>query len=149
MKLPKLTLYNHQRGHKTSVRWIQKIARDALPDAMKAAKAADAPLLVLPEIEVSVVSDDEIARVHGDFLGDPTPTDVITFHHGEILVSADTAAVQGAEHGQDIDTELALYVIHGLMHLAGWEDDDPAEQQAMHRVQDEILSACVERLKSS
>ena len=114
---------------------------------MKAAKATDAPLLVLPEIEVSVVSDDEIARVHGDFLGDATPTDVITFHHGEILVSADTAARQGAEHGQDIDTELALYVIHGLLHLAGWEDDDPDEQKAMHRVQDEILAACVDRLK--
>jgi probable rRNA maturation factor len=148
VKLPKLTLYNHQRGHKTSVRWIQKIARNALPDAMKAAKVADAPLLVLPEIEVSIVTDEEIARVHAEFLSDATPTDVITFQHGEILVSADTAARQGAEHSQDIDTELALYVIHGLLHLAGWEDEDPDEQKAMHRVQDEILAACVERLKS-
>lgn len=106
---------------------------------MSAAKSPDAPLLTLPEIEVSIVSDAEITRVHADFLSDATPTDVITFHHGEIIVSADTAARQGAEHGQPIDRELALYVIHGLLHLAGWEDEDAAEQKEMHRLQDSIL----------
>ena len=139
MKPPKVAVFNHQHGHKTSARWIQKMARAALPDAMAAAKGDDAPLLSLPEIEVSIVSDDEIARVHADFLGDPAPTDVITFHHGEIIVSADTAARQGAEHDQDIDRELALYVIHGLLHLAGWNDEDTAEQKQMHALQEEIL----------
>lgn len=143
MKPPKLTVYNHQRGHKTAVRWIQKVARAALPDVAKAAKSPESPLLALQEVEVSIVSDNEIARVHADFLGDPTPTDVITFHHGEILVSADTAARQGAEHGQDIDRELALYVIHGLLHLAGWEDEDPEEQRQMHRLQERILAVAV------
>ena len=141
MKLAKLTVYNHQRGHKTSARWIQKVARAALPSCMEAAKSAAAPLLSLAEIEVSIVSDDEIARVHADFLGDATPTDVITFHHGEIIISAGTAARQGAENRQDIDRELALYVIHGLLHLAGWQDDDPEEQRQMQRLQESILDA--------
>lgn len=139
MKPPKLTIYNHQRAQKIAARWIQKVARAALPSCMGAAKSPDAPLLTLPEVEVSVVSDAEITRVHAGFLGDATPTDVITFHHGEIIVSADTAARQGAEHGQPIDRELALYVIHGLLHLAGWEDEDAAEQREMHRLQDSIL----------
>ena len=146
MKQLKVTLFNHQRAHKTTPRWIQKLARAALPAIIAAAKTTDAPLLSLAEIEVSIVSDEEIARVHADFLGDPTPTDVITFHHGEILVSADTAARQGAEHGQDVDLELALYVVHGLLHLAGWEDHDPAEQTQMHRLQEGILAAAVASL---
>jgi probable rRNA maturation factor len=72
-------------------------------------------------------------------LDDPTPTDVITFHHGEILVSADTAVRQGAEHGQTFDQELALYLIHGLMHLGGWDDHEEAEAKEMAQKQERIL----------
>lgn len=144
MKPPKLSVFDHQRSQKVAARWIQKVARLALPDAVKGARSADAPLLSLAEIEVSIVTDEEIGRVHADFLGDPEPTDVITFHHGEILVSADTATRRGSEHGNDIDRELALYVVHGLLHLAGWNDEDPAEQKAMHALQDKILAAAVE-----
>ena len=140
-KPPKLTVFNHQRAQKVAARWIHKIAKLALPDAIKATRNNEAPLLSLGEIEVSIVSDEEIGRVHAGFLGDPEPTDVITFHHGEILVSADTAARRGPEHGNDIDRELALYVVHGLLHLAGWDDEDPAEQQAMHALQEKILNA--------
>lgn len=141
MKASKLTVYNHQHERKVAVRWIQKVARRSLPDVLKAATSPDAALLSLREVEVSIVSDEAIARVHGDFLDDPTPTDVITFHHGEIIVSADTAARQGGEHRQDTDMELALYVIHGLLHLAGWNDEDPGEQERMHRLQERILKA--------
>lgn len=140
-KPPKLTVFNHQRTQKVTARWIQKIAKLALPDAIKAARENEAPLLSLGEIEVTVVSDEDIGRVHADFLDDPEPTDVITFHHGEILVSADTAARRGPEHGNDIDRELALYVIHGLLHLAGWNDEDPDEQTEMHALQEKILAA--------
>lgn len=143
MKPPKLTVFNHQREQKVATRWIQKVARIAMPGCMKAARLPAAPLLSLEEIEVSVVSDDEITRVHASFLDDATPTDVITFHHGEIIVSADTAACRSPEHGQDIDHELALYIVHGLLHLAGWNDEDMAEQKEMHRLQEQILAAAV------
>lgn len=148
MKLPKLTVFNHQRARKTATRWIQKAAREALPDVVRNAKAAGSVILGLAEIEVSIVTDEEITRVHADFLGDATPTDVITFHHGEILVSADTAARQGVAHGQGIDRELALYVVHGLLHLAGWDDHDADEQRAMHALQEELLANAVARLKT-
>lgn len=143
MKPPKLTIYNHQRAQKVDARWIQRTARAALPACLVAARDADAPLFALPEIEVSIISDQQITRVHAGFLEDATPTDVITFHHGEILVSADTAARQGPEHGQPLNCELALYVIHGLLHLAGWDDHDPAEQKQMHALQEDILRRAV------
>lgn len=139
LSLPKLRIYNRQKAHAIPLPWLRAIGKAALPGCFDAIKSPEAPLPSLPEIEVSIVSDEEIARVHGDFLDDPTPTDVITFHHGEILISADTALRQGAEHGQSLDHEVALYLVHGLMHLAGWDDHEEAEAREMTRRQEAIL----------
>ena len=136
---PRLLLYNRQRIHRPDIPWLRRLVKAALPHCLVAAKSAEVPLHHLDEIELTILSDAEIARVHGDFLGDPTPTDVITFHHGEILVSADTALRQGTAHGQPLDHELALYMIHGLMHLGGWDDHDADEAAEMTEKQYTIL----------
>lgn len=115
------------------------VGKKALPAVLAAATDAEAPLCHLEEVEISFVSDEAIAAVHGDFMDDPTPTDVITFHHGEILVSLDTAMRQGAEHGEPWERETALYVIHGLLHLAGWDDREEGQRREMHEVQGRIL----------
>jgi probable rRNA maturation factor len=140
---PRLHLHNHHPERRLPLRWLKQVAQAAIPRCQKAARSAEAPLLHLEEVEVSLVSDDDIARVHGEFLDDPTPTDVITFHHGEILVSTDTAARQGPDHGQDIRHETALYIVHGLMHLGGWDDHEPAEAAQMARLQEQILKECL------
>jgi probable rRNA maturation factor len=137
-KLPSLHVHNHQRQHKLDLRWLKKVAKAALPGCRGAAKSPDAPSLHLEEIEISLISDEEISRVHAEFLEDPTPTDVITFHHGEILISVDTAERQGSENGNSIADETALYIVHGLMHLGGWDDHEPDEAAEMARVQDGI-----------
>ena len=93
----------------------------------------------LQDIEVTLVSDAEIAAVHGEFLDDPTPTDVITFHHGEILISLETATRQAAQHGLSVAHETALYLVHGLLHLAGWDDHDPDSAAAMASLQERLL----------
>ena len=118
---------------------MKKVIRAALPLCRAQAKTSEAPLMHLDEIEFSIISDEEMTRVHTEFLDDPTPTDVITFHHGEILVSADTALRQGGEHGQSLDHELALYMIHGLMHLGGWDDHDAEEAAEMALKQEAVL----------
>jgi probable rRNA maturation factor len=139
---PTLRLYNHHptiKGAKAALSLWRRVARNALPKAMAEATSPDAPLLHLEEVEISFVDDDAIAAVHGDFMNDPTPTDVITFHHGEVIISLDTAKRQGAEHGQPWEKETALYVIHGLLHLAGWDDLEEEERKRMHAVQERIL----------
>ena len=108
MPLPKLRIYNRQKAHAISLPWLRRIGKAALPGCLAALKSPDAPLATLEEIEITLVNDADIARVHADFLDDPTPTDVITFHHGEILISADTALRQGTDHGQPLDHEVAL-----------------------------------------
>lgn len=129
------------------VDWLERVGNEAIKSALSVQKGGAPPLATLEEVEVSVVSDNDIARVHGEFLEDPTPTDVITFHHGEILISADTAERQGGEHGHSRNRELALYLIHGLLHLAGWDDHEPAEAAEMARHQESILIRTLESIE--
>ena len=143
MPLPALELYNHQEAHATPLELWQTQAERALPNVIAAAKSPDAPLHQLETVEISLVSDEAIAQVHGDFMNDPTPTDVITFHHGEIVISLDTAQRQAAENGEPYEREVARYIVHGLLHLAGWDDREESERTQMHEVQERILRGCL------
>jgi probable rRNA maturation factor len=126
--------------------WLEEakllaVLQRALPLCFAARGAGDdAPLAELTEVELTIVRDAEIAEVHGQFLADPTPTDVITFQHGEILASADTAAAVAATHGHEPLRELALYFIHGLLHLHGHTDAEDEPRRLMHDAQAIILA---------
>lgn len=137
-----LDVYDHHPGSPVSAAILAERGRLALPLCLES-PAAGAPCLLpgLREVEVSLVTDDEIARVHGEYLHDPTPTDVITFHHGEILISADTAVRVAGELGQPADREALLYLIHGLLHLNGHDDHEEESRDLMHARQEAILAA--------
>jgi probable rRNA maturation factor len=138
---PSLALYDHQPHHQLDLTRLSQLAESALPLCL-ARPGQDAPLLLADceEVEISFVDDDTIAGVHADFMSDPTPTDVITFQHGEIIISADTAARVAPEHGHSLERELGLYLIHGLLHLNGYDDLTPAAREIMHQTQAEILA---------
>ena len=93
----------------------------------------------LGEIELTIIDDPTIARVHGEFFDDSSATDVITFEHGEILISVETAERQAKKFDNDFHRELALYAIHGLAHLAGFDDRVEDDQTEMTKVQEELL----------
>ena len=125
-----ISLYNRQRK-----------VRLALPRLQRVAKAAfSAVLPPLAEVEVTFISDTVIARVHRDFMGIPGATDVITFGHGEILISAETARENALKYGRPLEEELARYIVHGLLHLKGYEDKTPAKRKQMHRVQEKMVT---------
>ncbi|HTJ79398.1 MAG TPA: rRNA maturation RNase YbeY [Rariglobus sp.] len=90
------------------------------------------------ELSLAFLTDRALAKLHGDFLDDPTTTDVITFEGqpelgvaGEVCVSADTAATFAKTHGKKFSEELTLYVVHGWLHLAGYDDLVPAKKRRM------------------
>jgi probable rRNA maturation factor len=90
------------------------------------------------ELSIAFFADPAIAALHANFLGDPAATDVITFEGnpglgtaGEICVSADTAAAYAAAHGRDFSGELTLYIVHGWLHLAGYDDLRPQKKRLM------------------
>ena len=101
----------------------------------------ETPLRNLEIVEAAVVSDACIAGLHRRFMGLEGPTDVLTFDHGEIVIGAGTASANAALHGKALEEELALYIIHGLLHLHGFDDKEPADAAEMARTQESILRA--------
>ncbi|MCH7994152.1 MAG: rRNA maturation RNase YbeY [Planctomycetes bacterium] len=108
-------------------------------------------------ISVALVDDPQIAELNAAHLGHDGPTDVLTFDlrdektqsggspnnriEGEIVVSVDTAAREAKSRGHDITTELALYAVHGTLHLLGFDDQASEDAARMHGLEDDILSS--------
>lgn len=93
------------------------------------------------ELSIALVDDEEIARVHDVYLGDDSPTDVITFpgeeeeFAGEIVVSAETARRAAREEDTTLAYEISLYLVHGLLHLSGLGDASEEERARMRRAE--------------
>ena len=134
---PQLEIYNRQENMNLDVEYVQDALQRALPLCIQKA-FSECPLLSLKKVEVSIVCAAEISEVHRRFLNDPTETDVITFDHGEIIVSADVAEEKALEYGHSTEAELLLYIVHGLLHLGGYKDKTNSEFNEMSRVQEVI-----------
>lgn len=138
---PELHIVNRQRALQLDLTRIRALAAAALPLCLAERGPLEPVLPGLAEVDVSIVSPRTMSRVHVDFLGIPGPTDVITFPYGEIVVCADVARENTALYGVTLDDEVALYVIHGLLHLNGFDDLNPASARRMHARQAKILDA--------
>jgi probable rRNA maturation factor len=143
-----ITVHNRQRKVRLDLPWLREFAARALPECSAHAAVPNAPLSQLSEVGVSIVSDAVIADVHLRFMQIGGATDVITFEHGDILISAETAKRQARQYGQKLDAELGLYIIHGLLHLNGFDDIKPADATKMHKLQDRILKKVLEEIKA-
>ena len=141
-----VTVVNRQRKVRLAMAWLRAFAARALPYCREESDDERFALKSLPEVEVAIVSDRVIADVHQRFMNIPGATDVITFEHGEIVMSAETAASYAADHGHSVEQELALYTVHGMLHLNGFEDATSEEAARMHRVQDRIWKECLGQL---
>ncbi len=92
------------------------------------------------EISLAFVDNPTIHRLNARYLQHDEPTDILTFPlsepgakrlAGELVIGAEMALVHAAERGHDVQAELALYVIHGLLHLCGYDDHDDADLREM------------------
>ena len=99
-----------------------------------------------PSMPVSLLltDDAEISALHAQFLGDPTPTDVISFEldgAAELVVSVETAKRCAKERGHSIADEVALYVTHGTLHVCGFDDIRKQDRARMRQAEREALSS--------
>jgi len=107
------------------------------------------------DISIALVDDAQIATLNEQYLGHEGPTDVLSFElgdsatqangqcrsvDGEIVISLETAAREGAGRGHTATAEALLYAIHGTLHLLGYLDDDAEQAATMHRLEDAILA---------
>ena len=136
-RLPQISVFNRQRKIALDRAELEAFARRALPSC---AREKGAGLTSLPQVDVILISDRRISELHRRFMQIAGPTDVITFQHGEIFISIETAQRQAEAHHTSVDHELRLYLVHGLLHLQGFDDSEPTARRRMQRVQARILA---------
>jgi len=108
------------------------------------------------EVSVAVVSDDRMQELNRRHLDHDYATDVLSFRlddqeeqhrlEGEIIVSADTAARESARYGWSMQDELLLYVLHGGLHLVGYDDAEETDRLQMREAESRYLGQLDERL---
>lgn len=121
-------ILNRQRARRVSVKALESLVTEFLGAFSEDWSFA-----------VHLVSAAEMARVNVRYLGHEGSTDVITFDYGstpgrlrgELYVSVPDALAQASEFGRPWTEELLRYVIHGLLHLAGYDDLEPAKRRRM------------------
>jgi len=130
--------------------WVKKIVRHVL-------KAEG----VAPPYEVSLVftDSDTVKQLNRDYRGVDEPTDVLAFYMlpqkvadssfvlppdgvtrlGEVIISYPQALAQANEQGHSLEKELALLVIHGILHLLGYDHEESGEERKMRAREKELL----------
>ena len=120
---------------------------------------------VVPPYEVSLVFTDSetVKQLNRDYRGVDEPTDVLAFYMlpqkgadssfaippdgvtrlGEVIISYPQATEQAKEQGHSPERELALLVIHGILHLLGYDHEEPAEESKMREREGELLERCL------
>lgn len=98
-------------------------------------------------LSVVFLNEEEHSKIHGDFLQDYRPTDVITFPAdlenemvGEICVSVDRAISEAESRNLPVEKELGLYLIHGWLHLVGFDDQNETDQKIIRREEANAMS---------
>ncbi len=99
-------------------------------------------------LSVVFVADVELARLHASHLGDPSPTDVMAFElgeegggaEGELYVSVERARAEARARDLAPERELALYVVHGCLHLCGFDDRRAGPRVRMRAAERAVLA---------
>jgi len=131
-------------------RWLEGIARQVLEAQGAGAEA---------EVSLLIATQERIRELNRDYLGEDEPTDVLAFsareetagqspfihppdgllHLGEVIIAYPQAVVQAEEHRHPIEKELAILIIHGLLHLLGYDHDEPESERQMKAREAELL----------
>jgi probable rRNA maturation factor len=143
MKVPEVTVRNSQRKISLNVAELEKFAGDAVQRSLQLQMRRRTDLRKLREIFIWLISDRRMAVLHRKFLGQSGPTDVMTFQHGEIFISVDTARRHARAFGNSLLRELKLYIVHGLLHLHGFDDQTRAEARKMKKAEEKILRSAM------
>ncbi len=107
------------------------------------------------EVSITLVDNQEIQDLNKEYRGLDEATDVLAFpvekgdfsDHpgpvllGDVIVSTDKASAQAQEYGHSLTRELSFLVAHGLLHLLGYQHEDPKQQKEMEEKSEKILDA--------
>lgn len=137
---PGIEVRNAQRSVRVLTAQLQSFGETACLLAWKY-KRPRSPIRSLRTISITIVADRQMAKLHRQFCGISGTTDVLTFDHGEIVISAQTAVRHARDFHSTPQQELHLYLLHGLLHLCGFDDRSPRARTVMHKLQDKLVRA--------
>jgi probable rRNA maturation factor len=119
---------NNESGTEVDEQAILDVARFAL-DRMR--------IHPLSELSVIVIDAEAMAALHVQWMDLPGPTDVMSFPMD--VLCPEVAGKQGAANGHSMDAELQLLTVHGVLHVLGYDHEDPDEEREMFGLQKRIL----------
>lgn len=143
MSVAVIRVQNAQRKLRVKLANLQKFSERALQFCLAEPSRAKGNLTALSQVDTVLISDRRMAELHKRFMNIAGPTDVITFQHGEIFISVETARRNARLFRTSIERELRLYLVHGLLHLHGFDDRTEKGSRAMLSVQERILARAV------
>jgi len=133
--------------------WLRRVAEKVLT-----AESADSAA----EVGLMITGQERVHELNRQYLGEDRPTDILAFpmqpapdtaerppfiappdgikHLGEVIISYPQAVIQAAEHQHPVKKEIALLIIHGILHLLGYDHDVPEAERQMRAREAEILS---------
>jgi len=148
-----LVIGNRQRTVAIETPQLRRLARSLLEEI---------PGLENYELGLHLVGAVEMARINQQFLNHSGSTDVITFDHsepavhatasslhGEIFICLDDALAHARRFGTIWQSELTRYVIHGILHLRGYDDLSPELRRKMKREENRLLKGLTDRFDLS
>ena len=126
------------------------------------AKRAQAAVKLSGEVDVLLAGDRKLRQLNRQFRGKDKATDVLSFpapaefeqgHAGDLALSLETAARQAREHGHELQDELKVLLLHGLLHLAGFDHEtdrgEMAAREAELRVALRLNTGLIARVQES
>jgi len=120
-----------------------EVFRDAATVVLKGEQVAEA------HVSIVIVSDGDIHEINRNWLGHDYPTDVITFPletdplEAELIISADAVRKQAKEYSVNVREECSRLVIHGILHLLGYDDRGRNARKRMQKAEDAYLAKCM------
>ena len=142
MTASEISVRNLQQKIAVNVTELENFAAKAIRRCLQLRKRKPTDLDKLHQVFVWLISDRRMASLHRKFMHQTGPTDVLTFQHGEIFISVETAKRHARAFGNSLTSELCLYIAHGLLHLHGFDDRTPAAARKMKAMQKKIVRTC-------
>ncbi len=131
----KITVHQNRVETGLSAAQIKKLCRSTAKDLELQAESC----------AVIFVDDQTLAEMHGRYLNDSEPTDIITFNlggdqiEGELYISVDRASDQAKEFNVAVREEICRLIIHGLLHLKGFNDTAENERIEMKQLENKLV----------
>jgi probable rRNA maturation factor len=103
---------------------------------------------VVESLSINFLTEEQIIPINNYYLGHNYSTDIITFNYsgenhtldGEIFISLDDASFYANKYGVELHNEILRLIIHGLLHLLGYDDKEVKEKRKMKRVENKLVS---------